>query len=112
MTGEVTYSVESFQAVVEENRKLRTENDQLKRDPFRGIPTRFVTIGCARVSDLFRMDEDELARFDSALREFLKWVLSKPNGADDLTGGCFRQGFEVFYGSLMLSIWTESTTGG
>lgn len=93
MTGEVTKSAGSYQAVVEENQKLREENDRLKRDPFGGIPARMVTIGCARVSDLLRMDEGELARFDSALREFLKWVLSRPKGVENLYNGEFSSRF-------------------
>lgn len=92
MAGEANL-VEFFQGVVEENRRLREENDRLKRDIFRGIPARIVTIGCARVAGLLRMDEGELARFDSALRGFLAWVLSMPNGADDLTDGRFSAKF-------------------
>jgi hypothetical protein len=66
-------------AVLEENRKLGEQNDRLR--------SQVIAVGCARVRDLMRMDPNELARFDSALREFRDWVLSRPGGVDDMTNG-------------------------
>jgi hypothetical protein len=74
-------AVQSVRVLIEENRRLCEENNTLRAVP--------VTIGCARVSDLLGMDKNELAVLDSALHGFLEWVLSRPNGADDLTNGRF-----------------------
>lgn len=73
--------VTSVNLLIEENRRLREENDRLKAAP--------VSLGCARVSDLLALDANKLALLDSGLRQFLEWILSRPNGADDLTNGRF-----------------------
>jgi hypothetical protein len=74
--------------VAPEYQRLSEEKDHPKRDWERiEKATSIATLGCARLSDLLKMDDRMLIEFDAALRECQDWVLAKPTGVDELTNG-------------------------
>jgi len=108
--------LEDVQSAIDCFKRLQEENDRLKRDQQRcGKPASnttskyqrlseendhpklgreriekaasIATLGCARLSDLLKMDDSMLIEFDAALSECRDWVLTRPFGADDLTNG-------------------------
>lgn len=108
--------LEDVQSAIDSFKRLQEENDSLKRDlqrhgktPSNATPafqtpaeeknhpkrdwqrieqaTSIATLGCARLSDLLKMDDRTLNKFDAALRECRDWVLARPTGVDELVNG-------------------------
>jgi len=98
--------LEDVQSAIDCFKRLQEENDRLKRDQQRcgktasnttseyqrlseriEKATSIATLGCARLSDLLKMDDSMLMEFDAALRECRDWVLARPTGVNELTRG-------------------------